>query len=336
MKLIILFLNIIAVSLPSYAENGPHSQDNQNQNSNQQINCSTIPDNNEILAHFFKPIKYTHSSITCFLRHTYNHNLYASQFLAFNFSHLSSFLSYTNRSKLPYRYINSILGLFRQKLKSINYINAYAFYEFLSQLSTLTKDYFNQDSELRENKEVIKECLYSYLLNNFDQLKQNPDHALDELSEKICDITVKKISDETDIPLYRLQQETIMFLELGLNKLIWSPQDQEKVWESVKQIAHTIETLQTHNIIPNIEMVDELYWSLIYRFCYFLDIAGSEFNNQTYRAINKDLSTEKLGLWTLAEREPFITSKLEHLQQALLESEIKSQAYKVGIIPGMI
>ena len=63
------------------------------------------------------------------------------------------------------------------------------------------------------------------------------------------------------------------FLEIAMAKLIWSPEEHEKIWENVKAISRQLEVLIQHNILNDANDLDDLYWTLIHRFCFFLEIA---------------------------------------------------------------
>ncbi len=343
MKLTNAILYIIFFTLNSSfakADTSPITKDNKNINRKQQSDQESLFSyfnlSPKTIAHFFHQPKYSASNIKCFLRHTYNHPAYAQKFLAVNFSHVKTFLSYTDKSPQPRGYIESVLSLFKQKIKVTPYINSYACIEFLEHMPSLMQEYFNEEKEKQEKINNIKELIHEYLYSNFNRLKHDPEDTLNDMSEKIYDLTVEKPNEETDISINKLQQTIISFLETSLNKLIWSPLDQKEIWESVKLIANQLEDLLLQNIIPNIETLDELYWTLINRFCYFLEISGNELNMESYELINNDIITQKSLLWTLKEREPHVTSKYRHLKYHLMLSEAKARAYSAGIIADVI
>lgn len=317
----------------------PHisSKDNQKEPIKQQFTSKATSDlldlGPEMLIHFFKQPKYSKTSITCFLRHTFNHSYYAQKFLAVNFSHLKTFLSYASKSNQPRSYIESVLSLFRQKLKSTSYINAYAFIEFLDTMPSIIQPYFDEENEKKEKLDNIKNTIQDFLINNFEDLKENTEETLQNLSEKIYETTLIKPSDkEIDISVTKLQHTVMLFLETALSKLVWSPYDQKEIWESVKHIANKLEDLLLHNIILDTDSLDELFWTLIYRFCYFLEIAGSEISINCYQLINNELTTQKSLFWTLKERELFITPKLKYLKYHLMQAEARARACQAGII----
>ena len=289
---------------------------------------------------FWKPVKYTQSSIKCFLKHTYNNVCYAQKFLALNFPyHIIPLLSYAQQNESPRLYSKSILDLFEQKSKSTPYINAFSFLEFLELAPKLLADYCIETyaKELYK-KQAIKQSLYNFFLNDFNSLKENPEEALDRLAENV-QINIKKVRKQQkteDISIKDFQYTVSQFLEVTLSKLIWSPKDQEAIWQSVKLLSLALEELARNNIITS-DNLDKHYWTLICRFTDdFLSIAGAELNQECYEAINKDLANEKLSLWCLEERETYITPKAEYLKRAIVSAEVRSRAFSAGLITDII
>lgn len=330
LRAFLFILSFLICLIDGYTYTNIH-QDTEIQKEKQQLDAPVYK--LDIPSIFFKQPLYTHSSIKCYLKHIYNHPKYSPNFLSLNLSHLATFLSYNQQSELPRDYTGRVLGLFAQKLKATMYINGYAFCELLGQLPVLIKDQFAVNKEKEERLRSIKECIYHYLLSEFKTLKQNPDLALEQLSQQIYDLTMgTQATQIQDISIAKLQHITHSFLEISLNKLIWSPSDQQEIWFCVKEIAHHLEALLQNNIITDIEILDELYWSLIHRFCYMLELGGAELTDECFEIMNNDLITQKFSLWNLEERETFITSKIEHVRRALLQAQIKAKAYQAGII----
>jgi hypothetical protein len=293
----------------------------------------------DIMELFFKQPKYTRSSIKCFLKHTYNNTRYAQNFLSLNFSHITTLTSYTDQSPLPRNYISRVFGLFAQKLKSTIYINSYVFNDFLASIVMPLKPYFDSQEEKKAKIEIIKDRLYAYLEHNYSTLKEDPESALRKLAQDIYEVLFEKHNPQTDdISITDLQHSLAHFLEISLSRLIWSPVDQEQVWESVKAIAAHLGQLHANHMLLDTEVLDELLWSLLYRFCYFLELAGNELSRECYLKIHRDLTSygEQIPFLLLKERETFITTKLDYLKHCMVTSEIKARAYQEGIIADMI
>jgi hypothetical protein len=284
-------------------------------------------DNQHIYSLFEAPISRTRFGIQHFFKKTFNDPMY-NQYLALNFSHISTFLSYSNEADEPRAYIKSVIRLFSQKIKSCSYINGEAFLLFLKELPRLISKHFEQNNEKVQAK--IQDCLYNFFLDKFDELKEDPEHTLEKLTQDIYSISCT--TDNQDLDTTELQCSMHNFLDLCLNRLIWSPQDQDDIWKSVKNISHALEELVNAHIIKDVETLDELFWSLIHRFCYFLEIAGLELEEDTIKSIGSDLQSKSLPLWSMDEQESFITPKRTYLKNAVFETYATSSARKAGLI----
>lgn len=287
---------------------------------------------------FWQQPLYNKLSIKSFLENVYNNNAYAQRFLAFNFSHMHTLLTYAQENEKPKAYVVSVLKLFTQKLKSATYINAYAFSELLILLPELLKPLALSDLSHKEViKRAVKDRLYTFFLQEFNELKESPEDTLNKLSNNLYDIAHTQSSySSDDIALTELQQSIGKFLEVTLGKLIWCATDQQEVWKSVKDISYNLELLLVNNSIANVETLDELYWTLIHRFCYFLNVAGNQLKQECYHTIQEDLTHKRFTLWASPEREAYITSKEDHFKQALLDSEVRSRAWQAGMISDYI
>ena len=172
----------------------------------------------------------------------------------------------------------------------------------------------------------IKNSLVESFKAQFSFLQADPlgffDHISKELDEKI---NRNVISPE------RARATLVKFLNSSLDKVIWSPDDQERTWDSLKKIGRSIEYLQATQVIPDHLDANDLYWSLIERYCYFLELVGTKLNLETIQYIKRDIA-EKNVPWLLAsEQEKGITTKLERLAQSVIETEARILAKNNGI-----
>lgn len=298
-----------------------------------------IPDNQQLISFsdarydsFLQRIDYNRKSIKYFFKSIFNNRNYAEQFLALNFSHTMQLLNFSNMSDQPCAYVKSVAKIFTKKTKESSYINAYAFSELLEKLPGLIGKHFNGSADKQKN--AIKECLYDFLISNFSALKRDPENALDELSHKIHALTEGK-NAEYDIPVRELQYAIKEFLEIALSKIIWSVEDQHEVWQSVKCISEQLQVLLVYHIIDDISSLDELFWTLLTRFNYFLSMA-EELDPACYLAMEKDLATLQAPLWSIEEAEEHLTTKADFLKQAIVTAQIRSHAFKRGMITDRI
>lgn len=299
-----------------------------NQNVRSDQYNSKIRKTNYSLAKFFKPIKYSKSGVQCWLKHTYNDYNYSQKFLPFSLTHLEEFLTFTSNNEHPRLYIQSVLKLFTQKIKTTQFINAYAFSESVSPVHKLICSTCDVTLERKSQKQVVKRCLYSYLLKEFSTLKSNPDLALDNLSDQILD-TLN--NENNDITVSELQSSIKEFLELVLSKLIWDPSENQYIWPNVKEIAKNLEQYSQDNLLAQ-DALDELFWTLLSKFCYFIELNTPELPENFFGEILENINNEQEPLWSLPEQEVFITSKFNYLRKTLITSGIASKAYQTGLL----
>ena len=290
-------------------------------------------ESDKILESFCMPLKFTRSGIRCFLKHTFSREEYAEEFLPHNFCHLIEFLEYGNHSEQNNLYIQSTIRLFTNKVKACNYVSADAFFNVIERFPTLLKNHFvkKPPSLLADAQNAIKRILYTTFLSKFSFFKKDPDSFFEDLSGDIAEALHNSSFVQTQVDLELLRQGIIKFLEITLNKVIWTPLDQDEVWTSVKAISFKLEELVDHAII-NQDELDDLFQSLLERFIHFLDLAGSELSLNLINTINNEIDEGKVLFLTLEEQEEFITPKAERLRKALEKTETKILARAQGII----
>jgi hypothetical protein len=265
---------------------------------------------------------------------------YACEILPNDFSHLTTLLDHCKKANKSRAYVERIFRVFGRLLKGAQYVNAYAFSEMLEQLPNLLEQHFTVyksrayagDEKLLKLepidrfKEVVNRTLYSRFLNEYDLFKKNSDSFFDMLSTDIFEI----VAEEATID--QLRQTVIRFLEVGLSKLIWSPEDHDLIWKSVKHMSQQITNLMDHYVVDDDDDVNDLFWTLIHRFCFFLDITGSVLPADFYENIKHDITAQQLELLELEEQEHWLESKSNCLKRALLTAEARSRAYQYGIL----
>jgi hypothetical protein len=284
-----------------------------------------------------QPIKFTRSGVRCFLRHSFSREEYAQEFLPHNFCHFIEFLEFGKNSHQNNVYLQSTIRLFCNKVKACSYVSADAFLNLIERLPKLLESYFvkKPTSLLAEAKNTIKRTLYTLFLSKFSYFKQDPDNFFDEVSGDIIEALNNTTFIQDHIDKEQLRQTLMRFLDITLNKVIWSPLDQDDVWTSVKDIASRLQSLHESTIINQDEM-DDLFQSLINRFIHFLELAGSDLSLELIQKIRDDIHHAQLLFLTLEEQEEFIESKADRLRKALEVTETKILAKKRGIITDVL
>jgi hypothetical protein len=173
-------------------------------------------------------------------------------------------------------------------------------------------------------QQTVTTNMYGKFSNEFDKFKEQPDQFIDELTKSIVAATTREMDIES------LRQATIRFLEVGLSKLIWNAKDFGKTWDNLKTVADKIATLMEFNIVDDLNDLDELFWTLTHRYCYFLDLNSTELPISFYERAKNEMATQQLVLFDLEEQESFIQSKSECVMQALLTQEAKKRAHDLA------
>jgi len=285
----------------------------------------------------FVPIKFTTSGLHNFFENIYNKNWYAKEFLPDNFTHMIQFLQFGKKTNQGGPFLKSVLKLFGNKLKAASYVNSYALLDLLEVLPDLTRHCFTlpEKNFFEENKKAINNVMYKSFVSNFSLFKLDPKDFLDNLSENILSTLQNQANIvDTHVNLEHFRQSLVRFIELALGKTIWSPQDHENIWSLFRSISKSIEKLSKQKIIEDIDNLDDMLWSLVHRFCDFLDIIGHKLPVEFYQKFKNKLLSSKLFIFQIEEQEKSITTKEAQLMQALFEGEAKARAYQKGIIIG--
>jgi hypothetical protein len=274
---------------------------------------------------FFSRIEFTHSGISSFFNYTFNRKEYGTDFLPHNFGHLTQFIQYSQLAGQPKEFTEGVLRLFNQKLKVSPYVSAPALERMLVQ----TSPYFEQQLAQKDFClwQEIKNNLISSFKKRFSFLQKNPSGFFEDVSKELA----SKISLELTSP-DRVRFTLLRMLTSSCDKLVWSPNDQTKTWESVKKIGAIIERLHKKKVIPDELDANDLYWSLIERYAYFLELVGNRLTMKTCQKIKQDLQDKSCSWLSCAEQEAGLQTKTERLAEALLETEIKIRAGQTGIL----
>lgn len=265
---------------------------------------------------------------------------YAQDVLPNDFSYLNQLLRYGHDMHNRQEYARSVFGIFSKVMGASQYVNAYAFSHLLNELPQVLKPYFvnyksrgahrsaiGLDGDMFDRfKESVTNTLYVQFSSQYESFKTSPSQFFDELSDYIVEIAKQEIDTQ------QMRFTTKRFLELSISKLVWSPEEHTKIWGNVKNIAENLSLLMENAVIEDPNDLDDIYWTLIHRFNYFLDLMGTHIPSSFYQEIREDIASNNLLLLNLAEQDVCIQTKRECLQYALLEAEARSRAYEKGIL----
>ena len=279
------------------------------------------------LDEFLSPIQFTSNGVDHFLTKVFNHQDYGRVILPHTYKDFIDFLSHGYTNKQPVTFDLHIVRLFGLKSKETQYINAYNFSQMLNELPDLLAHRFTYPKKGLSSvlHTVVKNILFDNFLKNFNLFKQDPHAFLDDLATQIVTAIEQKDADQEN-RVDQLRQQLVRFLELSLTKLIWSPEDNEDTWKSVKLISVQLAELNRVGILNNTDDLNDLYWSLIHRFCYFLELMGDQLPQEFFSIVKKDLVEQSLLLFPLEEFEENITTKADFLARAVVDAQSRALA----------
>lgn len=277
------------------------------------INAPIVAQNVDLFPYFLRPISFTQSGITDYFTNTYNHEKY-TEYLPYNFSHMIQFLEYGQEQQQTELYAQSIIKLFMQKIKGCDFINSYSLLTAMPRLCDALVPYIQKKeaSFLQELQTSLK-IRFSNIFSTYNSyFQKSPDAFLDALSEQIAKKT-NEVQTKQHIDIEHVKKDILRFLEICANKLIWSPKEGYDAWVSINELADRSHLFLEKNLITDVDALDDIHWSLIHRFCYFLDIAQTDIKQETFIQMVNDIHTQDLILLKIEEQENFITTKKEFL-----------------------
>jgi hypothetical protein len=269
------------------------------------------------------------------LKHDLKNPSYRTEILPNNFSHLSQLIVSGNSNNQPPAYLRSIIKLFSNMLKSAEYVNAYEFESFMNKFPAMVQPYFSltasrsyitqpllYDAHMFDRfKETVNNVLYFKFSSDYEEFKKNPTEFLAHVSSEIVTIAQEEVNRE------QLRQAIIRFEEIALSKLIWNVSEPEKSWTITKKIANHLATLVECNILDDLNDLDDLYWTLLTRYCYFIDLTAVDLAPSFYSTIKNDISSGNILLLELEEQDAIVEPKLSYMQRTLMVAQAQSQAY---------
>jgi hypothetical protein len=265
---------------------------------------------------------------------------YASNTLANDFSDLIALLENGKNSANPKTYITSVFKIFGNLTKATPYINSYVFNDFLDELPGLLYQYCTPQRAItiaghKKNKtDLVTLPMLDRLHSSFSILlydnfidgyvsgafKQDPQQFLQHLIGNVYHVTQEEISIES------LRKNCVRFLELAIDRLIWSPKDPMRCWQSVKATAEKITLLYEYNIINDIDDLDTLYLSLVYRFGFYLDLSSQDIPLAFYSHLKKELAQNNMPFLDLDEQTTFLETKRAYLTRTIMTLEAHARA----------
>jgi hypothetical protein len=283
-------------------------------------------------------LKNFNNSLSKYINEQFNSEGYA-YYISTNASHLLELLEIIKcldefgSDKVIYSY--TIFKLFNDKLKSIELVDHTVIHQILDPLPKILGSYFakKQTKYLDSIKRSIELMLQAKLTEHLTQNAYEPklNNIYSDLSKSFLEIhqnEIEKLESEN-----KLRNIIVRLLEHTLSKATWNSIFYQSSWQSFTTIAHLIKHLFTTGIIDDEDDIDSLYWSLVHRFNYFIEIMGSDLPVEFFDEIEDDLENELIPFLEEEEQDDFIKTKKEVLLESLLSAKTKALAFeKAGII----
>lgn len=281
-------------------------------------------ENRKFINLFVTKIDFNKEGVSLFLHHTLNNKEYSAEFLPYSLTHLTQFLEFAHHYKQSPEFIEGAFRLFHQKSKGAPFITAYSLERFLDKTTPYLEQSLTTNQSLWKS---FKNTLSQTFREKFSYAQQDPLGFFEYVSKNL----ESQVTHQIITPL-RVRGIFLRFLTHTTDKLLWSAQDQELTWESFKKLGNIFHQLHTKGVIPDPLDANELYWSLVERYCYFLKLTGTQLSLDACKMIKRDLLHEPLVWMHQKEQESMLETKIERILTALLETEAKIHAKQQGIV----
>jgi hypothetical protein len=283
----------------------------------------------ETLLTLTAPIEFTCIGLDGFFRQQFASPLYTEYVLPSHFGHLAYLLHYSSNVQEPYDFVLGVFDIFHTRMKDCHWVNALSFSLLLDQLPGYLQDMCIQ-KEQEELEKSIEEVIYKRLFARFTKLSNNPMDGINSMDtfletiDQVVKPTAREISELVTKSAQKrqvreLQDIVTRFIESALEKVVWNPQTQHDSWDSLCILAEQIHQLHNCGIIHSPKTLNHLYWTLLYRYGYFLRSTKDILNPEVFEYIKADIAMHEYGWLATAEAEEFLTPKKEYLTYVLWE-----------------
>lgn len=267
----------------------------------------------DLINYFCKPIEFTPEGIAYYFKYIYNHPEYIN-YLPYNLSHMIQFLEYGIQTGQNEAYAASVIKMFLQKIKAAPYVEAESFVNFMGEFSKVIKPYLEKKEAnfLSEMQIALKNKLSEMFARYFNVFQKSPDTFMNSLAEQIAKQTSQTVTQQ-HIEIEQIKKDVLRFFEICANKLIWSSKDDIQTWYCCNRLAHECQICLENSVLCDANALDDMCWSIIHRYCYFVDLSKDILSKDFYAQVLHDLQTKPLLLTALEEQEQLMISKKDHL-----------------------
>ena len=224
---------------------------------------------------------------------------YIESVLPYDLSHMTSLLNYSGTNEdTSYVYLRSVMKMYTNFSKQVSFFDADMVLLFLDRFSNSMMPILNKTVSIPLNKNnasvhanVLYEQLFGAFSTQYNAFKEDPEQFLHNISTDIARGAVKNGE------YMELQQSIVRFLEHALSKLLFDPNDHQKSWNVVKQVAATLSSLKDKKIIADANALDDILISLSSRYTYFLQMFSDTLTYDFLTQLQKEITTTSLPLF---------------------------------------
>lgn len=255
---------------------------------------------------------------------------YAQDILPNDFFHFIQCLSYTQNNYHTRMHGKHVFRLFASKLRDSDHVSPDAYARMLEEITPILMRYVHHSEQtiMEAWQKNLDSLLSNAFLNHFSEFKEKPFAFLHALSGSIANTLFEQEQILGDINLQEFRETIVRFLELGLNKLVWDPEDGIQTWKQVKTITNQLARCSEQKLFNNDDDFQDLKDCLIKRYCFFLEIVSTELSLEFYNEIKRELTAQTIELIDSEELEVCIETKRQRLIRALIEAETSARIYQ--------
>lgn len=230
---------------------------------------------------------------------------------------LIDFLAHSRHTSDPLTFSLRIMDLFCARMKEATWLNAHDVHVVFKALQVHVAPLFQKALDNRLSN--VEKTLYKSLLTRFRDLKANPEAFIHDVG-----VDILAVVDTSEIARLRIVSSSL--IEGMLDRLIWSPEDQEEAWNLVKDMAVVLHELYESRVIADAPALNHCLWSLVYRFSYIIETVGEDFSLQAYQIMKRDIAYGDSILFTFPDdREGLMTSRAHWLRSVVIAGEVRAR-----------
>ena len=305
------------------------------------LNQATLQSDNRLIQGESKTSLFNKTFVK-FIKEVYNENEYIDV-ISQNAEHIVQFLELATEFSLDIDNVYVCMRLFYNKIKGCEAIDDsmlnHVMPHFKRHLSRFFKN--TNDDKIIFNVEFLKKNIDNIIINSITnglpEFKKEENQINPITKNLFTLIENEALRTTNEITKYeqrtRLRGLIIKFFEVVLQKIIWNPRSPEGIWTSFLSIAHNLQLFGRHEIIDHMDDLDDLLWSLIHRFCFFIDLVGVTLPLNFYQEVESDILNKVVFFLETPEQDYDIKTKKEVLAMSLFRSKTKALALEQkGII----